>query len=82
MKNLIRTCAFAALLAVPAFSYAQDTVTPKPGGPTAGVGMMANCPFADTSGMQRDLGSMMSQMQGMMNVTKDPGMKQRMQQMH
>ena len=81
MKSVIRICGFVALLALPAFSYAQDTTTPKAGGPAVSGGMMANCPFADTSGIQRDMGNMMSQMQAMMNTTKDPAMKQRMQNM-
>jgi hypothetical protein len=83
MRNLIKTCAFAVLLALPTLSYAQDTTTPKAETPAVGSGMMTNCPpFTDTSGMQRDLGSMMSQMQAMMNSTTNPAMKERMQNMH
>jgi hypothetical protein len=81
MKHVIITCAFAALLALP-FAASAQNVAPKAGGPATNSAMM-NCPMmADMPGMQKDMGSMMSDMQAMLKDTKDPAMKERMQNMH
>ena len=82
MKTLIKACLFSAILTLPA--YAQTGTAPKAdAAPKAATGMMMNCPMmGDMSGMQKDMGSMMSGMQAMMKDTTDPAMRERMAKMH
>jgi hypothetical protein len=80
MKHLITTCALALLLAAPA--YAQNTPKADAAKP-APQGMMMNCPMmGDTSAMQKDLGSMMGDVETMMKETKNGAQKDRLQKMH
>lgn len=81
MKHVMMTCALGALLALP-FTVSAQTAAPKADTPAASS-MAMNCPMmAGMSGTQKDMGGMMSDMQAMVNDTKDPAMKERMQKMH
>src|SRR6185295_1554178 len=82
MKNVLRACLFSTLLALPVAASAQ-TDTPKADAPKAAGGMMMNCPMmADMGGMQKNLGTMMSDVESMMKGAKDAGTKERLQKMH
>ena len=81
MKHLMTTCALAALLALP-FAASAQNAAPKANAPAVSSTMM-NCPMmANMSGMQKDTDGVMSEMQAMMKDTKDPALKERMQDMH
>ena len=81
MKHLMMTCALAALLALP-FAASAQKAAPKADAPAASSTMM-NCPMmGNMAGMQKDMGSVMSEMQAMMKDTKDPALKDRIQKMH
>jgi hypothetical protein len=77
MKHLITTCALALQLAAPAYAQSgtaaqADAAKPVPQG-------MMNCPMMADTGMQKDMGGMMFEMQAITNDTKDAATKERMQ---
>ncbi len=81
MKPLMKACLFSAMLTLPITASAQSDVAPKTQGP--GAASMMNCPMmADMRGMQKDLGAMMSDVDGMMKNAKDATTKDNLQKMH
>jgi hypothetical protein len=68
VKNLLGSCLFSALLALPAYGQAAEIAKDT-----------ANCPMMGT--MQRSMGAMMKDMNVMMADTTDPAMKARMEEM-
>ena len=74
--SVISACLFSAALMLPAYAYAQGEATPK------GMGGL-NCPMTtDTTAMQKDLGTMMKDVDGMMKGTLNAAMKDHLQKMH
>ena len=72
MRNLIKLCLFSALLATP--SYAQAA---------AKNGAAADCPAkAQMGDMQKSMGALLGDSEGMMKMMKDPAQLARMQKMH
>ena len=84
MNTLIRAGLFSAMLALPLAASAQTDTTPKAdAAPKAAGGMMMNCPMmTDMGGMQKDLGVMMGDVEGMTKDAKDPATKETLQKMH
>jgi hypothetical protein len=84
MKILMKACLFSALLVLPGAAYAQTATAPQPDTAAKAAGAMAmNCPMmADMGAMQKDLATMMGNVDGMMKDTKDPAMQARLQTMH
>jgi hypothetical protein len=84
MKILVRAGLLSALLALPFTASAQTDTTPKAdAAPKATGGMMMNCPMmTDMGGMQKDLGLMMGDVEGMTKDAKDPATKETLQKMH
>lgn len=74
MKTSLKVGFISALLVLPLTASAQDNPTPKTDEPPkATSGMMMNCPMmADMSGMQKDMGRLMSEMQALIKDVKDP----------
>ena len=84
MNTLMRAGLFSAMLALPLTASAQTDTTPKvDAAPKAAGGMMMNCPMmTDMGGMQKDLGVMMGNVEGMTKDAKDPATKEALQKMH
>jgi len=81
MKNLMKTSLFAAIIALPLAASAQTSTTPQSDTSKPGA-MMMNCPMmADMGGMQKDLSTMMGEVESMMKDTKDTAQKERLQRM-
>ena len=78
MKNLVKICAMTAMLVlstVPAMAE-QAAAPPAAAAPNDAGGMMM------CRKMQKDMASMMQDMDGMIKSTSDAAMKERMQKMH
>jgi hypothetical protein len=84
MNTLMRAGLLSAMLALPLTASAQTDTTPKADtAPKAAGGMMMNCPMmTDMGGMQKDLGVMMGDVEGMTKDAKDPATKETLQKMH
>jgi hypothetical protein len=80
----MRAGLFSAMLALPLTASAQTDTTPKAdAAPKAADGMMMNCPMmTDMGGMQKDLGVMMGDVEGMTKDAKDAATKETLQKMH
>ena len=76
MKTLIKVCVASALFLVPVNAFAQGASAEKS---APGMG----CPTKmDMMGMQKNMGSMMAEVDAMKGDMRDPQMKDRMQKMH
>ena len=84
MKMLIRASLFAGMLALPVAASAQNDAAPRAEAPQQAAGRtMMNCPMmADMGGMQKDLGALMSDVDRMIDDTKDAASKEHLQKMH
>jgi hypothetical protein len=84
MQTLMRAGLLSALLALPLTASAQTDTTPKAdAAPKPTGGMMMNCPMmTDIGGMQKDLGVLMGDVEGMTKDAKDPAIKETLQKMH
>ena len=71
MKAAVKVCLFLAIAAAPAFAQTSDKQSSN----------ATNCPMM-TDQMQKQMKGMMADMRGMMEGTKDPAAKSRMQTMH
>ena len=72
MRNLIKLCLFSALLTAPAYAQAATKSASK-----------ADCPaMAQMGNMQKSLGILLGDSEGMMKMMKDPAQLARMQNMH
>ena len=86
MKTTLKTLLIASVFILPINAYAEDGEGMKMDSkmmPQQCIKGDMQCPMANQMGdMQANMGKMMSNMQGMMEQTKDPTMKEKMQQMH
>ena len=96
MNCKIFTAALFMVMSLSMAAHAADPVTSSPampaeksagqppmGGDMPAGGMMMHCPMMDKMGdMQKGMGDMMGDMDGMIKMTSDPAMKEHMQKMH